>query len=62
MSLTTYEVIVRNVKYNSRTAHRYCYGIQELRDYVGSPLHYSKNAGGYITYVGDKEYLARKVN
>jgi hypothetical protein len=60
MGLTTYEVIVVNTKYNTRIAHRYCYGIQELRDYVGHPLHYSKNAKGYITRVGDKEYLAMK--
>ncbi len=58
--LTTYEVIVINTRYNSRVAHRLCYGIQELREYVGHPLHYSKNADCYITFVGDKEYIAKK--
>lgn len=59
--MNTYEVVVRNIKYNSTIAHRYCYGIQELRDYVGRPLHYCRNAGCYMTFHGDKEYIAVKV-
>ena len=39
----------------------YCNGIKELREYVGFPLHYSRNASGYMGRNDEFEYIATEV-
>ena len=43
------------------TSIHYCNGIKELREYVGFPLHYSKNANGYMGRNNEFEYVATEV-
>ncbi len=57
--MNTYEVIV--IKNKKVIADKICNGTKELRDYIGMPLHYSKNAGAYLMWKNDLNYIAKRI-
>lgn len=57
--MNTYEVIV--IKNKKVIADKICNGTKELRDYIGMPLHYSRNAGAYLMWKNDLNYIAKRI-
>ena len=55
--MNTYEVIV--IKNKKVIANKICNGTKELRDYIGTPLHYSRNAKAYLIWKDDFNYIAK---
>ena len=57
IQITTYEGWKNLIMHAVETRHN---GLKSVREYIGAPLHYIRNTGGYWAQIGNIEYRVIK--